>query len=345
MRQNECQKRPGRDLVPLGGWRRHFHAGDAVRHEPEEYHAGAVVRRVRPQHAGVDRWCAGHRRARSGQGVRGRQAPVGRPRRPGGRHLDREHEHCVGRQQDVVPRQWRAHQASAKHDSDVRGQRLGRGVAGDGQPLRHGVPGARASGLVAAHRDLEGEVLGALPRPRGEPRKVVQERLRGRAALRPRGVQRGAGHTVHGQQPRGHLLAHARDLHLHGARHRSGGGGLEARQDAGAGGQVVAGVLRHGRSVVRGGEPARELAQEVPELHPAEAAELLRPGRRRHGFVPDDGQRRDVRDRADQHDRAGLPVRLGDAVFQHPRADHRDHGAALLDLELDAGVLQRADLR
>ena len=45
--------------------------------------------------------------------------PVGDLRRAGGRALDREHEHCAGRQQDVVSRQQRAHQVHAVHPHAV----------------------------------------------------------------------------------------------------------------------------------------------------------------------------------------------------------------------------------
>mmetsp|Transcript_31686 Transcript_31686/g.109535 ORF Transcript_31686/g.109535 Transcript_31686/m.109535 type:complete len:211 (-) Transcript_31686:4970-5602(-) len=62
-------------------------------------------------------------------------------RRSGGRHLDRKHEHRSRRQQEAVPHFRRDHVLVGPDDDDVRARGLGRGVAGDGLPVRDDLHG------------------------------------------------------------------------------------------------------------------------------------------------------------------------------------------------------------
>jgi len=82
---------------------------------------------------------------------------VGDVRRPRGRHLDREHEHRAGRQQEAVLDVRRDHRHVQRDEHDLRGAGPGGGVPGDRLALRHDLRRAHGDGLGAAEAELDGD--------------------------------------------------------------------------------------------------------------------------------------------------------------------------------------------
>mmetsp|Transcript_24163 Transcript_24163/g.61148 ORF Transcript_24163/g.61148 Transcript_24163/m.61148 type:complete len:249 (-) Transcript_24163:555-1301(-) len=181
--------------------RREAHARS--RGQPQVDHDWAAVRAVRPGHSRVERWRAcGDLQARSAAGNdarRPRQA-VGHLRRPRGRHLDREHEHCARRQQEALPHVGRDHQDGPLADDDVRGRGPLRRLARHRQSRGHRLHADSGAGVGAAGGRVGAQAARA--RARARPLQAAQGGhpigAHGRAARRPRD----RAHLVHdaGQQ-------------------------------------------------------------------------------------------------------------------------------------------------